>query len=104
MQVVGKVPDVGGERGRALLKGGHDLGEVGLRSRPAQAMLEAAQHHRQHREPLAEIVVQIAPDARPFRFLRGNQPAGEILILLIALSKLRLAVAQRAFDAPASTR
>ena len=65
-------------------------------------MLEAAEHHRQHRQPLADIVVQIARDARPFRFLRGNQPAGEILILADALSKRPLALAQRIFDPSAS--
>ena len=46
--------------------------------------------------------MEFARDASPFRFLSGNQSAGEILILLVALSKRPLTLAQGTFDASTS--
>ena len=83
MQFVREIPDRLRQRRRALLQRRDRAVDVRLRlaCRPA---LEAAQHDGQPGELLAQVVVQVACDARALRFLRVIRPAGEILVLLLA--------------------
>ena len=86
---------------RKLVHVGRQLPELGRQApgpRPSLnvglAAPEQLHLHREDRQPLVDVVVQVARNPSPFIFLRGNQTAGEVLILLVARSQRRLAVAQ----------
>ena len=92
VQLVGQRPEIIPQRDRLSLQAGqlvvHWLRGAG------EPPPEGAQRDRKRGDALPHVVVQLAGDARPFDFLSGNQTARELLILLIALSKRRLAFAQ----------
>ena len=67
----------------------------------AQPLLETAEGDRHTSQLLAHVVVQVARDARAFRFLGGDQAAGEILILFGHRAVLLLALPQRQLGAAA---
>ena len=95
VQLVGQQPEIVPQRDRLSLQAGqfvvHRLQGAG------EPPPEGAQRDRKRGEALPHVVVQLAGDACPFDFLRGNQPAREFLILLMALAKRRLAFAQLGF-------
>ena len=93
VQFMREMSDVVRKTGSGLLNHGERFVNVALRSRLADATSETAEHHRETRKPLADVVVELARDASPFHFLRGNQSPGKILILLVALSKRPLTLA-----------
>ena len=78
-----------GERGGTLLQRLHRLVGLAQRFGPAQVALEAAQHDADAGHLLAHVVVQVARDPRALRFLRVDQAAGEIAVLLVGSPQLR---------------
>src|SRR6185295_18844844 len=65
------------------------------RARLGHLPLEIAQHDGDARELLTQVIVEISRDARTLLFLRMDQPASEILILLIRLTECRRTLADR---------
>src|SRR5688572_14815916 len=75
---------------------------VDIRSRvwPDELALEIAQHDRQARQLLAQIVMQLARDPRSLRFLRVDQAASQVLVLRGSRPEALLALAQGTLSAP----
>ena len=79
MQLVGQGVDVLAEAHESLADGLH-----GLRLLPVGGgQLGAADVDRQHGEPLAHVVVQLAGEQRPLLLLRRDQAAAEVARLLL---------------------
>ena len=100
MQLVGQVTDPVGQLARVLLHQRQHLHGVAVGGRGLEAGLEAGDHDRQGRDPLAHIVMEIAGDAAALGFLRRDQPAEEIGDLAVAGLERRVVVEQRRLDAP----
>ena len=83
MQLVREIPDGLCERDGALLKRRDGSVNLLLRTRLADLALEATQHDAEAAELLTQVVVQVAGDAGPLGVLRFDQPAGQVLDLLI---------------------
>ena len=99
MQFVREISDVVRKTGSGLLNLVASVSSTSLsgldslmrRLKPLSTILIPA-------KPLADVVVELACDASPFHFLRGNQAPGHILIPLVVLSKRPLTLAQGMFD------
>ncbi len=84
MQVVREMTDVLRERVRALLKRSQIVVQIVADLQFRQSLLQAAECDRQAGQLLAHVVVQVARDARALRIPGLDQPAGQLLDLLMA--------------------
>ena len=84
MELVGEVADPLRERDSARLQSRDLLAQPGRRV-GRQAASERAQGHRQGRQLLVRIVMEVTGDAAPLLLLRGHQPPGQIADLRVAL-------------------
>ena len=100
MQVVRDVPDLLRQR-RGVALDGAERGDDGLVvDASEQLALEAAHRYGQGGNPLADVIMQIARDARALGFLRGDQPAeqlGDLAVAGLVFTGERLAFAVPAF-------
>ena len=76
VELVGELAGHMGDIDNALLQSRYFFGNV-FGFAVLQPALDAAEGDRQRRQLLVDVVVQIARDARAFRFLRRYQPSGE---------------------------
>jgi hypothetical protein len=93
MKVVRQAADVAGDVAAAFEQFVKRVGDGGRRTRRAQA--QALDVHAQEHQLLAQVVVQLAGETGPLRFLGGNQPAGEMLGFLVTRTQCRFAGSQR---------
>ena len=91
MEIVRELANVACEPARLLLKLDEFLFELLREVILAQPLLETTEGDRDTSQLLADIVVQVPRDPRPFDFLRPDQPAGQILNLLMTRLQCRLA-------------
>ena len=91
MEIVRELANVACERPRLLLKLDEFLFELLREVILAQPLLETTEGDRDTSQLLTDIVVQVPRNPRPFDFLRPNQPAGQILNLLMTRLQCRLA-------------
>jgi len=97
-KVVRRAVDVARNLTRAVEELRHRRGKVGCRQRRMRA--ESLDIDAQERKFLTQVVVKIAGKAVPFRFLRGNQPTGEMLGIRATRTERRLSGPARILRSP----
>lgn len=88
MQFMRQGPDGLRQRRGSLLKVCDRVPDFAWRMQLANLVLEPAHHDAETGQLLADIIVQLARDARALLFLRVDQAAGQIAILFGGLPKL----------------
>ena len=97
MEIVRELANVAGELERLLLKRREFLSQLLTDVVPAQPLLETAEGDRDTGQLLADVVVQVPRNPRPFDLLRPDQPARQILNLLTTRFERSLARAYPIF-------
>ena len=100
MQIVRELANVACQRERLLLQVHKLLLQLLTDAILAQPLLEAAERDRDTRQLLAHVIVQVSGNARALGILRLDQPAGQMLRLLMTLRQCGLALADSVLGVP----